>query len=166
VNVGIVRFDAVGRRLCSQGTATLGDKSHFGIRVGAAEPGSRSLGETPILLKQPISCLSGEVNTLLTVGQYLPLSSGHQSPPVDGLSEAEAASHQRLRQYGEDGKGYLQVQGIRPQTLAYGLTDWPAGQLAGGSFRGAAARLAATPFRHLAEASSLRPFIVPELRQA
>jgi epoxide hydrolase len=49
---------------------------------------------------------------------------------LDGLSEAEAASHQRLRQYGEDGKGYLQIQGTRPQTLAYGLTDSPAGQLA------------------------------------
>jgi epoxide hydrolase len=49
---------------------------------------------------------------------------------LDGLSEAEAVSHQRLRQYGEDGKGYLQLQGTRPQTLAYGLTDSPAGQLA------------------------------------
>jgi epoxide hydrolase len=49
---------------------------------------------------------------------------------VDGLPEAEAASHRRLRQYGEGGKGYLQIQGTRPQTLAYGLTDSPAGQLA------------------------------------
>jgi epoxide hydrolase len=49
---------------------------------------------------------------------------------LDGLSEAEAASLQRLRQYGEDGRGYLQLQGTRPQTLAYGLTDSPAGQLA------------------------------------
>jgi epoxide hydrolase len=49
---------------------------------------------------------------------------------LDGLSEAEAAAHQRLGQYGEDGKGYLQIQGTRPQTLAYGLTDSPAGQLA------------------------------------
>jgi epoxide hydrolase len=49
---------------------------------------------------------------------------------LDGLSEAEAASHRRLRQYGEGGKGYLQIQGTRPQTLAYGLTDSPAGQLA------------------------------------
>ena len=49
---------------------------------------------------------------------------------LDGLSEAEAASHQRLRQYGEDGRGYLQIQGTRPQTLAFGLTDSPAGQLA------------------------------------
>jgi len=49
---------------------------------------------------------------------------------VDGLGEAEAASHRWLLQYGEDGKGYLQIQGTRPQTLAYGLTDSPAAQLA------------------------------------
>jgi epoxide hydrolase len=49
---------------------------------------------------------------------------------LDGLSEAEAASHQRLRQYGEGGKGYLQIQSTRPQTLAYGLADSPSGQLA------------------------------------
>ena len=48
----------------------------------------------------------------------------------DGLSETEAASLRRLRQYGQDGKGYLQIQGTRPQTLAYGLTDSPVGQLA------------------------------------
>jgi pimeloyl-ACP methyl ester carboxylesterase len=49
---------------------------------------------------------------------------------IDSLSEAEAASYQRLRQYGQDGKGYLQIQTTRPQTLAYGLVDAPAGQLA------------------------------------
>ena len=49
---------------------------------------------------------------------------------LDGLSEAEASSHRRLREYGAEGKGYLQIQGTRPQTLAYGLTDSPAGQLA------------------------------------
>jgi epoxide hydrolase len=49
---------------------------------------------------------------------------------TDGLSEAEAASHEHLRQYGEEGKGYLQIQSTRPQTLAYGLTDSPTAQLA------------------------------------
>jgi pimeloyl-ACP methyl ester carboxylesterase len=49
---------------------------------------------------------------------------------LDGLSEAEASSHQRLREYGAEGKGYLQIQSTRPQTLAYGLTDSPTSQLA------------------------------------
>jgi epoxide hydrolase len=49
---------------------------------------------------------------------------------LEGLSEVEATSHERLRQYAEEGKGYLQIQGTRPQTLAYGLNDSPAAQLA------------------------------------
>ena len=49
---------------------------------------------------------------------------------VPGLSETEQARLSHLRQYEADGKGYLQIQGTRPQTLAYGLTDSPVGQLA------------------------------------
>ena len=49
---------------------------------------------------------------------------------MEGLSEVEATSHERLRQYAEEGKGYLQIQSTRPQTLAYGLNDSPAAQLA------------------------------------
>ncbi|MFI7447407.1 epoxide hydrolase family protein [Nonomuraea sp. NPDC049714] len=46
----------------------------------------------------------------------------------DGLSEAEQA---RLRGYGDqDGVGYAILQSTRPHTLAYGLHDSPAGQLA------------------------------------
>jgi pimeloyl-ACP methyl ester carboxylesterase len=46
------------------------------------------------------------------------------------LSEAEKQSLARMRHYASEGKGYLQIQGTRPQTLAYGLNDSPAGQLA------------------------------------
>nr|HET6904857.1 epoxide hydrolase [Ktedonobacteraceae bacterium] len=46
------------------------------------------------------------------------------------LSEADKGSLERMRQYASEGKGYLQIQGTRPQTLAYGLNDSPAGQLA------------------------------------
>jgi pimeloyl-ACP methyl ester carboxylesterase len=49
---------------------------------------------------------------------------------MEGLSEVEATSHERLRHYAEEGKGYLQIQSTRPQTLAYGLNDSPAAQLA------------------------------------
>src|SRR5205807_9761334 len=47
-----------------------------------------------------------------------------------GLTVAEQermARHQRFR---EDMAAYLHIQSTRPQTLAYGLTDSPAGQLA------------------------------------
>jgi pimeloyl-ACP methyl ester carboxylesterase len=46
------------------------------------------------------------------------------------FSESERLRLIELRQRGEDGKGYLQIQTTRPQTLAYALNESPAGQLA------------------------------------
>lgn len=46
------------------------------------------------------------------------------------LSEADQQSLEWMRRYVTEGKGYLQIQGTRPQTLAYGLNDSPAEQLA------------------------------------
>jgi pimeloyl-ACP methyl ester carboxylesterase len=37
---------------------------------------------------------------------------------------------ERLNRVLSDGNGYFQIQATRPQTIAYGLTDSPAGQLA------------------------------------
>jgi epoxide hydrolase len=55
--------------------------------------------------------------------------------PVDpeelaGFTEAERARVERLSRFLSDMNGYFQVQATRPQTLAYGLTDSPVGQLA------------------------------------
>jgi len=47
-----------------------------------------------------------------------------------GLSEAEKARVEQMKQWSTDGGGYLQIQSTRPQTLAYALTDSPVGQLA------------------------------------
>jgi len=49
---------------------------------------------------------------------------------LNDLSDSERARLAELGQYADDGKGYLQLQSTRPQTLAYALTDSPAGQLA------------------------------------
>jgi epoxide hydrolase len=46
------------------------------------------------------------------------------------ISDSERLRLKELSQYGEGGKGYLQIQSTRPQTLAYALNDSPAGQLA------------------------------------
>jgi len=56
-------------------------------------------------------------------------------PPKDAaeiaaLSEPDKARLARLAVFQRDGIGYAMEQGTRPQTLAYGLTDSPAGQLA------------------------------------
>jgi len=49
---------------------------------------------------------------------------------VASLTDTERARLARMRTYLDDGSGYFQIQATRPQTLAYGLTDSPAGQLA------------------------------------
>ncbi|WP_318212084.1 epoxide hydrolase [Streptomyces sp. SJL17-1] len=53
---------------------------------------------------------------------------------LDALDPAERArtlaSWQRMREWSRDRQGYADIQSTRPQTLAYGLTDSPVGQLA------------------------------------
>jgi pimeloyl-ACP methyl ester carboxylesterase len=48
----------------------------------------------------------------------------------DGLTEADKARIARLEHYKEEMMGYAHIQGTRPQTISYGLTDSPIGQLA------------------------------------
>jgi microsomal epoxide hydrolase len=53
-------------------------------------------------------------------------------PPSDesDLTDEERRRIERARAFQRDGWGYGWIQGTRPQTLAYGLTDSPTGQLA------------------------------------
>jgi len=46
------------------------------------------------------------------------------------LTEVEKARLERMQRFRATGSGYGLIQSTRPQTLAYGLTDSPAGQLA------------------------------------
>jgi epoxide hydrolase len=52
--------------------------------------------------------------------------------PADmaGLTEPEQQRMALFRHWQDDLMGYMQLQGTRPQTIAYALTDSPAGQLA------------------------------------
>ncbi len=47
-----------------------------------------------------------------------------------GLSESDQARLVRMGKFNDDMSGYMKLQSTRPQTLAFGLTDSPAGQLA------------------------------------
>jgi pimeloyl-ACP methyl ester carboxylesterase len=47
-----------------------------------------------------------------------------------GLTEAEQARLATFERFQQDLNGYMQVQGQRPQTIAYALSDSPTGQLA------------------------------------
>lgn len=46
------------------------------------------------------------------------------------FTEIEKARLERVKSFMTEGNGYFQIQATRPQTIAYGLTDSPAGQLA------------------------------------
>ena len=48
---------------------------------------------------------------------------------MDGLTERELAHLARAADYLKTGSGYVAIQSTRPQTLAYGLNDSPAGLL-------------------------------------
>jgi epoxide hydrolase len=60
---------------------------------------------------------------LNTLTQYV------SGEPVD-LSERDRSRIERLRVFRRTGSGYGAIQATRPQTVGYGLTDSPAGQLA------------------------------------
>jgi microsomal epoxide hydrolase len=60
-------------------------------------------------------------------GIHLNLLSIRRDPNLAPASPEEAAYLEQLRRFMNDGMGYQWIQGTRPQTLAYGLTDSPAG---------------------------------------
>ncbi|GAB3356615.1 epoxide hydrolase family protein [Amycolatopsis echigonensis] len=64
----------------------------------------------------------------------LPSAVAREEADLDGLRGAELAKGQRslakARAFQQNGVGYAMIQSTKPQTLAYGLTDSPAGQLA------------------------------------
>ncbi len=68
--------------------------------------------------------LGVHVNMLLTIPK------DDDPAELDGLSDADLARLARIPQFRRDGSGYMKIQATRPQTLAYGLTDSPVGQLA------------------------------------
>jgi pimeloyl-ACP methyl ester carboxylesterase len=55
---------------------------------------------------------------------------GEQLPLPDGLSEAEQSELNAAREAWRAGRGYLDLQSRKPETIAAALTDSPVGQLA------------------------------------
>jgi epoxide hydrolase len=80
----------------------------------------------------PISRALGAQLADRVVGVHLNMVSGahpRQGEDVE-LTEDEAARIARARHFQEDMAGYYDLQSTRPDTLAFALTDSPAGQLA------------------------------------
>jgi microsomal epoxide hydrolase len=64
------------------------------------------------------------------IGVHLNMLIPSGSPDDPDLTEVEKGRLDRSRQFRATGMGYGAIQSTRPQTLAYALTDSPAGQLA------------------------------------
>jgi pimeloyl-ACP methyl ester carboxylesterase len=64
------------------------------------------------------------------IGVHLNTLSPYFSGDLDELEPQDRARVERLRRFRRTGSGYGAIQATRPQTVGYGLTDSPAGQLA------------------------------------
>jgi epoxide hydrolase len=60
----------------------------------------------------------------------LALIGGMLPAEAEDMTEAQKRRLEEVRGWEAEGRGYLQIQSTRPQTLAYGLTDSPVAQLA------------------------------------
>jgi len=60
----------------------------------------------------------------------LALIGGMLPEEADEMTDAQKTRLAELRRWEADGRGYLQIQSTRPQTIAYGLNDSPVAQLA------------------------------------
>src|SRR5262245_30579156 len=60
-------------------------------------------------------------------GIHLNLLPLRRDPGFKAATPEEEKYHQQLQNFIKEGMGYQWIQGTRPQTLAYGLTDSPAG---------------------------------------
>ncbi|MFF2040670.1 epoxide hydrolase family protein [Kitasatospora sp. NPDC058170] len=81
----------------------------------------------------PISLQLGLADPAHVAGVHLNMLATF--PPQDeaALAQLDEADHARLAfamHFEQDGAGWRKIQSTRPQTLAYGLTDSPVGQLA------------------------------------
>jgi epoxide hydrolase len=52
------------------------------------------------------------------------------TPPTQHLNDDERKRHEQMKAARREDFGYIQIQSTRPQTIAYGLTDSPVGQMA------------------------------------
>lgn len=73
----------------------------------------------------PARILGIHVNAFVTIPSLPQILTG-----LIVFSKAERRRLARFKHFRDEMMGYLQIQSTRPQTLAYGLTDSPAGQLA------------------------------------
>jgi len=69
----------------------------------------------------------GEVHAARIIGIHLNLLAVRRDPKMEARGAEEAAYLEQLQHWLKEETGYQAIQGTKPQTLAYGLTDSPAG---------------------------------------
>jgi pimeloyl-ACP methyl ester carboxylesterase len=107
---------------CASAYATLMER--LGYDRYGVQGGDHGAFQAPLVGRlHPERVVAVHVNALLT------FPSGDPSE-LTGLTDIEEDRLARLNQFQGEQLGYVQIQGTRPQTLAYGLTDSPVGQLA------------------------------------
>jgi epoxide hydrolase len=102
--------------------------ARLGYQRYGAQGGDVGAGISPDLGRVDTEHVVGVHVNAATVGfmPFPPL----QAAELAQLTDAERARVERIAAFMADEFGYAQIQSTRPQTLAYGLTDSPVGQLA------------------------------------
>ncbi|MDQ6773869.1 MAG: epoxide hydrolase [Candidatus Dormibacteraeota bacterium] len=98
------------------------------LRLGYRRYGAQG-GDTGSLVSPELGRIDPEHVVGVHVNNLGTFPSGDPSELAD-LSDVEQKRLDHLQLLGRDGSGYAMIQSTRPQTLAYGLADSPAGQLA------------------------------------
>jgi microsomal epoxide hydrolase len=83
-------------------------------------------GDWGAMIASQLGGIAPERVTGIHLGMVFPLRP-REGDPLEGLTEAEKAQVARMYRDGREERGYQQIQSTRPQTLAAGLNDSPAG---------------------------------------
>ncbi|MCB0156242.1 MAG: epoxide hydrolase [Anaerolineae bacterium] len=100
----------------------------LGYERYGAQGGDFGAFVSPALGRLAPECVVGLHVNAATYG-FIPFGPVDEAD-LDTFTEVEKTRLDRLNYYLSEQNGYFQIQATRPQTLAYGLTDSPAGQLA------------------------------------
>ncbi len=94
-------------------------------RLGYERYGAQG-GDTGALVSPELGRIDPDHLAGIHVNNLLTFPSGQ----LDDLSDADQGRLQLMQRWQNEMAGYASIQSTRPQTLAYALTDSPAGQLA------------------------------------
>ncbi|HET6658838.1 MAG TPA: epoxide hydrolase [Rubrobacter sp.] len=102
--------------------------SRLGYEHYGAQGGDVGAFISPDLGRVDAEHVAGVHVNAATVG-FIPFGEVDEATLAE-FTDAEMTRFERMNRYLSEGNAYFQIQSTRPQTIAYGLTDSPAGQLA------------------------------------